>query len=87
MTPEQENENRFANRRKIAFMAKYGLLGILVTILYKVWTTTPAEFSNYESVLNTIIMFFTGIIGLYIGAASYEQSNLDRLNATKPTQQ
>ena len=67
--------NRFTNRRRIAFGAAIGYYAIALLMLYKI----PAEhFSNYDGFFMQVSFFTGSVLLAYFGGSSYEEVRVDR---------
>jgi hypothetical protein len=73
-TPVQKrNDDRFANRRKMAFWSLYAVLFVTLSITVKVLITPAEQVGEYAPILSWSLSVLGGVVLAFIGAASVEQ--------------
>lgn len=72
-TAQKQNDDRFANRRKMAFWSLYAVLFVTVSITVKIMMSAAVDVVQYSPILNWSLSVLGGVVLAFIGAASVEQ--------------
>lgn len=73
----QYNRKKWRTRRRMAissFVSIIGMVGYYVTSPLFMTTEQVGDLAEFNSIIITLIGFFSSVIMLYIGAATYDDS-------------
>jgi hypothetical protein len=70
---QKKNDDRFANRRKMAFWSLYAVLLVTLSVTVKILIAPALDVGQYSIILNWSLSILGGVVLAFIGAASVEQ--------------
>lgn len=81
---QKQNDDRFSNRRKMAFWSLYAVLFVTLSITVKILLAPAVDVNQYSAILNWSLSVLGGVVLAFIGAASVEQIRTPVSGETPP---